>query len=518
MTGVTRTGARLNATRFVACALVVALLHPFYAWSYFDDVGMEAGGLSPRRHVRIGFNTVRLTGSTLSAEHKLVASQGEEGDEFGSAVAIDGDTLVVGAPYNDGVGAAHVFIRQGGIWIEEAKLTAPDAAPDDRFGYSVAIDGDTVIVGARDDDHEGGVDAGSAYVFVRSSGEWFEQDRLSALDPSDGDYFGVSVAVQGNTAVVGAYGDNHGGSYADGGSAYVFVREDGIWNQTYKLTASDFTGNDEYFGRSVTIDGDVIVVGAHGEDHGPGWNQGAAYVFVRAGDVWIEQAKLIASDAAQADQFGRSAVIDGGTVLVGAWNADHEGETDAGAAYAFERPQGGWADMTETVKLTASDAANGDRFGASVAIDGDVALVGAHLDVDNGIDAGSAYVFLRSGSAWVEDGKLLASDAAVGDNFGYAVALCRDTLLVGAPLDDERGTDSGSACVFGPDDQYITGDLNCDGQVNSFDIDPFVLALTSPSQYPAAYPACDWMLADINEDGFVDNSDIDPFVDLVTGE
>ena len=433
MTGMAHTKTHGKKIKLVAYGLIAALLQPLPAWSQPPEEAF----------VRVSEGT---EGTRPYLDNKLLASDGTAGDAFGRGVAIDGDTAVAGAMYHDGTGAAYVFVRQGGVWIEEAKLIASDAAMDDQFGYSVAIDGDTVAIGAWNDDHGGGENAGSAYVFIRSADGWVEQAKLTASDGSSGDLFGASVALDGNTAVIGAYADNHGGSYADGGSVYVFVRSNGAWSQMAKLTPSDFSGNDEYFGFSVAVDGDTMVIGAPGEDHGSGWNHGAAYVFVGACSVWIEEAKLTASDGASPDNFGKSVAIANDTLVIGAIRDN----SDTGAAYLFERPPGGWMDMTETVKLTASDASAGDGFGASVALDGDMVLVGSYLDDhDGGVDAGSAYVFVRSGNDWIEECKHVAFDAEPGDCLGRAVAMCGGTRLIGAHLDDDKGTDAGSAYVFG---------------------------------------------------------------------
>ena len=257
---------------------------------------------------------------TLAQEAKLTASDAAAGDLFGFSVAISGETAVVGALSDDtaagtDAGSAYVFVRSGISWSQQAKLTASDAAAGDDFGESVAISGNTIVVGADLDDDAGNF-SGSAYVFVRSGTSWSQQAKLTAGDAAAGDQFGFYVGISGETVVVGCLGDDSGGTEA--GAAYVFVRSGTSWSQQQKLTASDAAAGD-LFGFSVTIGGDTVVVGAPLDDTGAGSDAGSAYVFVRSGTSWSQQAKLTASDAAAGDQFGRNAVgISSDTVVVGA--------------------------------------------------------------------------------------------------------------------------------------------------------------------------------------------------------
>jgi len=374
---------------------------------------------------------------------KLTAADAAPSVAFGFSVALSGDWAVVGAPGdNVGVGdsgSAYVFVRSGGAWLQQAKLTAADAAFRDEFGYSVALSGDTVVVGAyRDDDW--GTDTGSVYVFVRSAGVWTQQAKLTAMDATEFDNFGWSVALSGDTAIVGAPSDSDGGALS--GSAFVFVRSGGVWTQQAKLTAADAAALDE-FGSSVALSGDTAVVGAYGDDDG-GSSSGSAYVFVRSGGVWTQQAKLTAADAAALDEFGSSVALSGDTALIGA-HRDDDGGSSSGSAYVFVRSGGVW---TQQAKLTAADAALGEDFGWSVALSGDTGVVGAWHDDGGGADRGSAYLFVRSGGVWTQQAKLTAADAALGDAFGFSVALSGDTAVVGAIWDDDGGDASGSAYVF----------------------------------------------------------------------
>ena len=382
---------------------------------------------------------------TLNEIAKLLASDGAGNDQFGTSVAVAGDTAVIGAPRDndDGSdsGSAYVFTRSAGVWTEQQKLTASDAAASDLFGFSVAVAGDTAVIAVPLDD-DNGSNSGSAYVFTRSAGVWTEQQKLTASDAALMDLFGFRVALDGDTAVIGADSDDDNGSGS--GSAYVFTRSGSTWTEQAKLTASDAANND-HFGSSVAVDGDTTVIGARLDiDNGIG--SGSAYVFTRSGSSWTEQQKLTASDAAASDFFGVSVALDIDTAVIGAAFDDDDGSS-SGSAYVFTRSAGVW---TEQQKLTASDGAAVDLFGVSVAVDADTAVIGARDDDDNGTNSGSAYVFTRSGTIWTERQKLTASDGAFGDRFGESVAVDADTAIIGAIVDDDNGSNSGSAYVFAP--------------------------------------------------------------------
>ena len=387
--------------------------------------------------------------AAASERAKLTASDGAATDLFGIEVAANGDVAVVGAyQANANQGSAYVFTRTGSTWILQAKLTASDGAPGDIFGASVAVGGDTAVVGAPRHDVGASPDQGSAYVFTRTGSTWTQQAMLTASDGAPGDAFGASVAVSGHTAVVSATADDTAAD-AGAGSAYVFTRSAASWSQQAKLTASDRAPGD-VFGESVAVSGDTAVVGNHDDPM-----RGSAYVFTRTGSTWSEQAKLTASDGAPRDQFGRSVAVRGDTAVMGAPFDDVGAGAGQGSAYVFTRTGSNW---TERAKLTASDgaghpdlpASRGDHFGISVAVDADTAVVGAYLDdVGANADQGSAYVFTRTGSTWTERAKLTASDGGARDQFGLSVAVSRNAAVVGAPGDDVgANADQGSAYVF----------------------------------------------------------------------
>jgi hypothetical protein len=370
---------------------------------------------------------------------ELAASDAASGDFFGTCVSISGDTVVVGNEPLYNTGAAYVFDRnQGGTnnWGQVQKLAAGDAAQGDQFGYWVSISGDTAVVGAWGKNSV----TGAAYVFDRNQGganNWGQVQKLAASDAAEGDQFGVSVAISGDTVVVGANAQN-----TNTGAAYVFDRNQGganNWGQVQKLAASDAAAFDQ-FGITVSISGDTVVVGANGKTN----STGAAYVFDRnqgGTNNWGQVKELTASDAAERDQFGFWASISGDTAVVGAWGKN----SVTGAAYVFERNQGGANNWGQVQKLAASDAAAGDGFGVSVSISGDTVAVGAY---GKNSSAGAAYVFDRNQggtSNWGQVQELAATDAAVDDAFGIAVSNSGDTVVVGAY---GKNSFSGAAYVF----------------------------------------------------------------------
>ena len=350
---------------------------------------------------------------------------------------------------------------------EVKKLLASNPQADDYFGRSVAVSGDTAMVGAVGDDTAADL-AGAVYVFARDeggAGNWGEVGKLTASDAQANDGLGSSVAFSGDTAVVAALGDDAGGSNA--GAAYIFGRDQGgvdNWGEVTKLTASD-AQKDDQFGSSVALSGDTAVVGASGK------GGGAAYVFGRnqgGADTWGEVTKLFGSDVEILDTFGWSVAASAGTVLVGA-HGDDDGVpfSRTGAAYVFGRDVGGADNWGEVKKLTASDAEGGDFFGHSLTMSGETAVVGAFHEDSGANYGGAAYVFGRDeGGAdnWGEVTKLAASDPQEFDFLGERVAVSGDTAIVGASGKDDGGDRAGAAYVFKlptpcPD---FDGDTICD--------------------------------------------------------
>nr|WP_315493195.1 FG-GAP repeat protein [uncultured Rhodoferax sp.] len=443
-----------------------------------------------------GFN-VAISGNTM-----VVGAIGEDSNQTtitnGSTASADNLT--------SRAGVAYVFVRSGSSWGQQAYLKAPNAEADDEFGTSVAISGDTIVVGANLEDSNqttitngstasadnSATNAGAAYVFVRSGSSWSQQAYLKAPNAEADDHFGTSVAISGDSIVVGANLEDSNqttitngssvsadNSATNAGAAYVFVRSGSSWSQQAYLKAPN-AGAEDRFGTSVAISGDTIVVGAYQEDSNQttitngstasadnsAIDAGAAYVFVRSGSSWSQQAYLKAPNAEAIDEFSTSVAISGDTIVIGAAresssqttitngstaSADNSAST-AGAAYVFVRSGTSWS---QQAYLKAPNAETEDRFGTSVAISGDTIVVGAETEgsnqatITNGstasadnstLYAGAAYVFVRSGSSWSQQAYLKASNVGVDDRFGINVAVSSDTVVVGAYQEDSNQT------------------------------------------------------------------------------
>jgi hypothetical protein len=302
----------------------------------------------------------------------------------GVAVSLEGDTAIVGASgHGNGAGRAYVFVREDGAWTQRDILRPYDGSAWDRFGCSASLDAGTVVMGAyRNDDL--GENSGCAYVFTSSDGVWTQQAKLLPDDGAAEDFFGLAVALEGDTAVVGADGDDDNGSRS--GSAYVFTRTDGVWTQQAKLLPDDGAAYAN-FGDALSVDGDTAIVGAYWDDH-TDFRSGSAYVFVRDSGVWTQQAKLSPEDAGRQNFFGESVAVDGDTAFVGATQAGRE-NASSGAVYVFGRDDGHWV---EQARFLPSDGAAQDDFGASISLDGDTLIAAALFDDVNGVSSGSAYI------------------------------------------------------------------------------------------------------------------------------
>jgi len=381
---------------------------------------------------------------------KVTASDGADGDLFGRSVAVSDEIIVVGAPGDDdkgsNSGSVYVFeLNEERNWYQRQKLTASDGTYFDEFGNSVAVHDKIIVVGAYAEDRLCEEDyyynyyddydceqyiMGSVHVFTRNEeGNWYEQQKLTAFDGASNSYFGISVAVSDETIVVGAKDDDDGGT--NSGSAYVFsLNEEGNWYERKKLTAFDKVEGDK-FGCSVAVSDETIVVGAHGDDDG-GTNSGSAYVFSLNEEG---QHKLTASDRESYDNFGYSVAVSDETIVVGTQNS--------GSAYVFSlNEEGNWY---EQQKLTAFDGPTNSYFGISVAISDETIVVGANTGNIFSSVPGSAYVFsLNEEGNWYSQEKLTPSDAIWA--FGRSVAVSDDTIVVGA----ENGgpTFSGSAYIY----------------------------------------------------------------------
>jgi hypothetical protein len=513
--------------------------------------------------------SIDLVAVPISQEAYLKASNTGSTDFFGSAVAISGDTIVVAAPSEASAngdpsnnnaldaGAVYVFVRSGTTWTQQAYLKAGNPEAGDKFGSSVAISGDTIVVGAYGEDSAAnGVNgdetdnsasgAGAAYVFVRSGTTWTRQAYLKASNTGTGDEFGTSVSISGDTIVVGApdedsnatgvnaalspgSGTQADNSKLDSGAAYVFVRNGTTWSQQAYLKASNTHAGD-IFGYSTAISGDTIVVGAQLESSnatGVGGDQsnttkpgsGAAYVFVRSGTTWSQQAYIKASNTDSNDLFGTSVALSGDTLVAGApgeaSNATGVGgdQTDnsrmvAGAAYVFIRSGSQWS---QQAYVKASNTGASDQFGTSISVSSDSILVGAFAEGSNarglngdGLNdmapnSGAAYLFSRSGITWSQQSYLKSSNSDPGDGFGTAVAISGGTMVVGAIDEDSLATGVGgnqaNNSFLGAGAAYVFV-IDSDGDGTSDDLDgcPNDLAKTQPGQ-------CGCGAADTDTDG-----------------
>lgn len=447
---------------------------------------------------------------------RVNANDGEAFDLFGHSIALRDNTLVVGA-WGDITtvlsGSAYVYeLRPGGVLFSQ-KLVAADAAAFDRFGWSVAVEGNTIAIGADMDDIPLVQDAGSVYVYVRSAQTWTFLTRLVAPDSNAGKRFGASVSISGDSLLIGAPGDDEVAQ--DAGAAYVFVRSGSAWSLQAKLLPSG-AGPTALAGISVAIDADQALVGASGYDSTLS-NAGAVYPYTRTGSVWNDGELLRAPDPQVEDQYGFSVALRGDQALVGAPLSD-VARTDGGAAFAYELVGGTWE--LDGNPLTADSGNTTDQFGGSVALGEGVALVGGTRDDAAGTNSGGVLLFVRNQDAWQLDQRLAAPDVSSGDAFGFSVAAWQGFAAVGAPQDDPSGNDSGAAYVFdlGCDGAGgVPGDMNCDGTLTVSDIAGFVLALTDPTGYADQFPGCDINNGDISGDNVVTVSDIGPFVALLTG-
>ena len=291
------------------------------------------------------------TGGSWTEQQKLTASDPAAGDLFGAAVAVSGDVAAVGAYGKNGSqGAVYVFDRVGTTWLQSQKLTASDGSAGDRFGFSLSISGDTLVVGA----YQQASSKGAAYVFNRSGGTWTETQKLTADDSQGADLFGYSVAVDGNQIGIGATGRS-----GSRGAIYAFRLAGGTWVQSQVIAASDAAASDN-LGRSIALSNGRLLAGAFGKNG----SQGAAYIFTLTGSTWGSETKLTANDAASGDQFGSACGLSGTTAIVAAPGCDPDGKTNAGASYVFTLESGVWS---QSQKLTSSDATVSDGFGAAVA-------------------------------------------------------------------------------------------------------------------------------------------------------
>ena len=436
-------------------------------------------------------------GQNWTQKQKIMAQGVVNSDNFGGSLSKSGGQLMIGAWGTDSLkGSVFVFEYNGSEWQETQELTANDGVAHDWFGYSVSVSGNFALVGAHNDDGE----SGAAYVFEYDGSSWTQTDKFTASDVNINDWFGFSVSLSGNRAVVGASNDDSGR-----GSAYVFEFNGTDWIQTRKLIADDGQSDDR-FGVSVDQFGDFVLIGAPGyaidstlggvylfEYNGSDWNQtltftnsagnlgnefgnsvsfnadhvfistltgviqngvtGGVVVFNHGTGSWLEQTRLLPDPGVHDyDNFAQSLSISGNRALIGAPGNDDNGY-NTGAAYLYDYDGQNWH---QTKQLTATLGADYAAFGFAVSLSGNRALIGAPYDIENSIDTGAAYVLDFDGSHWNQTAKLIASDGATSDAFGYAVSLQGNRAVIGAYLDDDHGDGSGSVYVFDYDGSQWT--------------------------------------------------------------
>jgi len=366
-------------------------------------------------------------------EGTLSAADAAPWDRAGEALALDGDLALVGARWQDTTGpdsgAAYVHTRANYSWSQTAKLVGSDSLPADEFGTSTALEGDTAVVGAPTADLSGS-NEGAVYVFVFGAGVWTEQAKLTASDSADEDRFGSAVAIEGDLILVGAKGDDDDGSYS--GSAYVFTRTGSAWSERAKLLPGDGTEN-RYFGSATAISGDTLLVGAPGIG-------GGAYVFVGAGTVWNLQAKLTDASGSSLDRFATALDIEGDTAVVGSPFDDDNG-SDSGSAIVFDRVGATW---TQNVTLLAGEGLG--ELGTSVSIHGDRVAAGAPADYQFGSEPlGAAYVFLNESGTWGQAAAIFPAGLTPYARFGASIDCNGPSLVVGAPGSDDAAVNGGAA-------------------------------------------------------------------------
>jgi hypothetical protein len=363
---------------------------------------------------------------------------------FGEDLAIEGDTLLVATRGDKHAGTAsgavHVYEWDGSAWASDTKLIADEPHTRDAFGSSVAIWGNTVAVGAELETHSTLQMAGAAYLFERDGDSYRQEARVTASDAAANDYFGYAVDVDGDTLVVSALLARVDG-VRNVGAVYVFTRSGETWTEVQKLSAPEALKSTT-FGRSVALSGDTLLVGADGARVG-GLMSGAAYVYQRSDAGFAYEATLAPAHPQQDQLFGLAVALEGDRALVG---SPFEGPSGApyGAAYVFERSDAGWH---ETEHLVASDPQEA-RFGMAVSLDGDAALIGAASARTSSVKGGAAYFFVLSDDGWLEQARLAPDDGFEGDAFGTAVGLSNRHLIVGAPGRDDFGSKSGAVYPF----------------------------------------------------------------------
>ncbi|MEZ5496597.1 MAG: FG-GAP repeat protein [Gammaproteobacteria bacterium] len=420
----------------------------------------------------------------MESQRFIPSDGGNYNKAFGIAVALDRDTMMpekslIGAYGDDEMaeyaGSAYMYNYDGMSWVEDQKMIAGDSVLNDKFGSVVSISGETAVVGAYSD-QDLGVDAGAVYVFDYVSSNWVLSQKIFGDDTAAGDFFGYSVSIENDRLVIGAQGDSDNGTFS--GSVYVFERNGGFnWTQTDKLLASDAAASDA-FGSDVSLSGDRILVGARFDNNSVGGTgAGSAYVFDydSVNDIWDESEKLIAMDSDANDNFALSVSLDGDNAIIGAWADDDRGDK-SGSAYIFNFDGMNWNQLP---KLSPIETDAGDYFGFNVSIEGNWVVVGAPNEDDgNGQQIGAAYLFNFNGTNWVQTQRLTGGVGAIHfDNFGKSTAISGNRILISSYTDDDVGNNSGSVYEFKFngvnwfENQKLTANDGADDDYFGYDVD-----------------------------------------------
>ncbi len=415
-----------------------------------------------------------MTGACPPNPTRIKASDPDPFDGFGIAVSIRGDLALVGAFLDNqngaDAGAAYLFQWDGTVWGETQKLGASDGTSDSWFGFTVTVADEVALIGALQHDHDGKSGNGPVYAFLQDEdgGGWEEIQELMPRDGAPGDGFSFSIALSGDTAVIGAPAHDDNG--INSGSVYVFGFDGAVWVQEQELIASNPTFSDG-LGLSVAVSGVVIVAGSPGHDGVDPKNaicdSGAAYVFRydEKAKAWEEEAKLTASDAVCGSYFGEGVAVSGDVVFVGAPIDKNDNGPDAGSVYVF-RFDSKSSEWIEQQKLLASDGLPGDQFGRTLAMDDDLAVIGAPFADPLGSSSGAAYVFRRNAlGVWIEQCKLVPNPNPWGQDFAVSLDIDGQRVIIGATGEDQL---QGAAYIF--DLSFNPADLDADGTVGPFDL------------------------------------------------
>ncbi|MFK8011132.1 MAG: Ig-like domain-containing protein [Marinicellaceae bacterium] len=366
---------------------------------------------------------------------RIEAEDAEIRDQFGSAVSLNGDRLLIGNFYesNNGsfAGAAYIFELENGTWVQKDKFTADDIAGGYAFGISVSLLGDRALIGARGAKNANGESVGAAYVFELVTDEWVQIDKLLASDGESNDEFAASVHLDNDRAIIGAAKDDD--IDTDSGAAYIFDLSAGTWSQTVKITSSDSLLR-SYFGTDIKVDGSRAVISAVSSSDMPGVFSVSTYVYELVGAVWTFSTKLEKSSS-NVSSGGYSVDLSGDTIVVGSIDS----------VYVFKNLAGIWS---ESDNLVSSDFENGDQFGRFASLSGDTLLVSSLYDRDYGISSGSAYIFDFSNTTWTESTKLRGDTGGQYNSFGNSVSVSGDLAVIGVQTEDDNGLKSGAAYVY----------------------------------------------------------------------